>query len=154
MIVCAYRWIFTHLHARGGDFLSRVLDDEYITVAEAAKALKVSQSTIWRWVNSGELPAHRVGQRGVRLKSTELTRLISPARQGVRKGGVRIELQMERERLSRPMTKEEKEGALAALDAVEQLAKEILARHGLERFTPSSAELLNESREERTRQFS
>jgi hypothetical protein len=63
-------------------------------------------------------------------------------------------LEQERERLSRPLSQEEKERALAALDAVEQLGKEILTRHGVERFTPSSTELLHESRDERTRQLS
>jgi excisionase family DNA binding protein len=40
---------------------------EYLTVAEAAELLKVHKSTIWRWIESGSLPAYRVGRRGVRL---------------------------------------------------------------------------------------
>lgn len=134
--------------------MSKILDDEYVTVAEAAQALKVSQSTIWRCIKSGALPAYHVGPRKVRLSGADVSRLITPADQGREKGGAMVELQKERQRLSRPMSKEERERALAALDAVEALGKEILARHGIERFTPSSTDLLDESREERTRQLS
>ncbi len=62
--------------------------------------------------------------------------------------------EQDRARLARPLTKEEQEQALAALEAAEQLQQQILARHGLKRFTPSSTELLDEMRDERTRQLS
>jgi excisionase family DNA binding protein len=127
------------------------LDTEYVTVAEAARELKVSESTIWRWIDQGTLPAYRVGQRRVRLKSTDVARLITPARPSEEKGGGLA--QSERERLARPLTKKEKEQALAALEAAKQLQQQILARHGLKQFTPSSHELLDEARDERTSQM-
>ena len=61
--------------------MSMLLDEESLTVAEAARVLKVSPSTIWRWINQGQLPAHRIGQRRVRLKKAELARLITRARE-------------------------------------------------------------------------
>jgi excisionase family DNA binding protein len=131
--------------------VSPILDDDYVTVAEAARELKVSESTIWRWIDQGQLLAYRVGQRRVRLKSADVARLITPARQSEEKGGARE--QSEHEWLARPLTKQEKQQALAALEAAEQLQQQILARHGLKQFTPSSHELLDEARDERTRQL-
>ncbi len=132
--------------------MTAVLEAEFITVAEAAKALRVSRSTIWRWIDLGRLPAYRVGQRRIRLKSSEVADLITPARalEG-REGAFE---QRKREQLARPLTTQEKEHALAALAAAEQLQQQILARDGVKQFTPSSSELLDELRDERTRQLS
>ena len=80
----------------------------------------------------------------------ELTRLISPARQGQGKGEVLLE--QERERLSRPLSKEERKRALAVLEAAERLENE-LEPLGEEQSRLDSSELLHESREERTRQL-
>lgn len=52
----------------------------YYTVPEAARRLKVSPSTIWRWINSGSLTAYRVGPRKIRIKTVDLQTLIRPAR--------------------------------------------------------------------------
>ncbi|HEY7060088.1 MAG TPA: helix-turn-helix domain-containing protein [Chloroflexota bacterium] len=52
--------------------------DELLTVAEAAKVLKVSTITIHRWLKQGRLTAHRIGPRTIRISSLELTRLLSP----------------------------------------------------------------------------
>jgi excisionase family DNA binding protein len=55
-------------------------EGEYCTVAEAARQLKVSVSTIWRWINAGSLTAYRVGPRRIRIKRKDLKALIRPAR--------------------------------------------------------------------------
>ena len=133
--------------------MSAIFDEQYITVDEAAKALKVSKSTVWRWIDQRQLPAYRVGQRRVRIKSSEVARLITPARQGQEKGGAMVETQQARQRLSHPLTTEEKKRALAALDAAEKLEKQLLAGHGVKQFSPASSDLLNEVRDERTRQL-
>lgn len=49
-----------------------IVDEEYVTVAEAASFLKVSPSTIWRWIDQGVLPAYRIGQRRIRLRRVDL----------------------------------------------------------------------------------
>jgi excisionase family DNA binding protein len=51
---------------------------DLLTVAEAAKALRVSTITIHRWVKQGRLTAYRVGPRAVRISGSELTRLLAP----------------------------------------------------------------------------
>lgn len=54
------------------------VSDDLLNVTDAAKRLQVSQSTIWRWIRSGELPAHRVGPKRVRLRIADLDRIVTP----------------------------------------------------------------------------
>ncbi len=49
--------------------------DEILTVQEVAERLKVSQATVWRWCQSGKLPAFRVGQQW-RICEADLATLI------------------------------------------------------------------------------
>jgi excisionase family DNA binding protein len=130
--------------------MSNVLAAEYVTVREAAQALKVSASTIWRWIDQGTLPAYRVGARKVRIRASDLDRLITPARHSPSNSDA--ELQRMREELSRPLTKEQQEYALAVMDETERLEREL----GIADQGPSevdSVDLLREAREERTRQL-
>ncbi len=127
--------------------MNPVLEEEYLTVAEAASLFKVSQSTIWRWINQGELPAYRVGQRRIRLKTGELARLITPARQGREKG----EPMGQKEQLTLgPLTSKEQKQMQAAIEGAKRLQAELLTRRSGKPF-PSSADIINRVREERTR---
>lgn len=127
-----------------------VVDEGYITVAEAAQLLKVSRSTLWRWIDQGKLPAYRFGERRVLIRQEDLKTLITPARE--QKGGGMTEIEKDRERLSRPLTKEEQKKALAALEAARQFSAELRRRQGGQRFS-DSAEIVREMREERTREL-
>jgi excisionase family DNA binding protein len=49
---------------------------QYFTVSEVAVALRVSNMTVYRLVNAGELPAVKVG-RSVRLCRDEVDRYLS-----------------------------------------------------------------------------
>ena len=118
---------------------------EYLTVAEAAELLKVHKSTIWRWIESGSLPAYRVGRRGVRLKKEDLERSITPV--GQEKGGERTV--QEHERTIRPLTTKEQQQGLRALQEMQRLRAELAAKYGT--VPPESWELLNAARDERTR---
>ena len=60
-------------HDRGGD------TGPYYTVAEAARKLKVSHSTVWRWIDAGKLPAYRVGPKAIRIAERDLDAVIAPA---------------------------------------------------------------------------
>src|SRR3954470_21351879 len=51
---------------------------DLLTVAEAAKALKVSPITVHRWLKQGRLTAYRVGPRAIRISRSELTRILVP----------------------------------------------------------------------------
>lgn len=123
--------------------------DEYLTVAEAAALLKVSKSTVWRWIEKGTLPAYRVGSRGVRLKRAELEQVVTPLT-GERGQG-RSMAQVERLQI-RPLTPQERERGLQALATLQRMRQEILAERGGIRFS-DSATLIREEREKRTQEL-
>jgi excisionase family DNA binding protein len=51
------------------------LSGRFVTVAEVARALRVSNMTVYRLVNSGQLPAVRVG-RGYRIRDEDVRRYL------------------------------------------------------------------------------
>ena len=53
---------------------------EYYTVPEAARLIRVSPATIWRWIEAGKLPAYRVGPKNIRVRKSDLQSMIKPAR--------------------------------------------------------------------------
>jgi excisionase family DNA binding protein len=118
---------------------------EDLTVAEAAALLKVHKSTIWRWIESGSLPAYRVGRRGVRLKKEDLERSITQLGQEKGEG----QTVQEHERTIRPLTTKEQQQGLRALKEMQRLRAALATKYGT--VTPESWELLNASRDERTR---
>lgn len=123
--------------------------DEYLTVAEAATLLKVSKSTVWRWIEKGMLPAYRVGSRGVRLKRAELEQMVTPLTGERGQGGSMAQV----EQLQiRPLTPQERERGLQALAALQRMGQEILAERGGIRFSDSAA-LIREEREKRTQEL-
>lgn len=50
--------------------------DQYVRIGEAAKYLGVSTKTVRNWISSGRVPGYRVGGRIIRIKKSELDRLI------------------------------------------------------------------------------
>lgn len=58
-------------------FLSRArsLDGHFLTVAEVARGLRVSNMTVYRLVTSGQLPAVRVG-RSYRIREDDVRRYL------------------------------------------------------------------------------
>lgn len=52
---------------------------EFYTVSEAARELKVSQATVWRWITSRRLRAYRVGPRRIRIRKQDLGSVVKPA---------------------------------------------------------------------------
>src|SRR3972149_619044 len=116
-----------------------VLDhEEYISVKQAAALLHVSQSTLWRWINQGDLPAQRIGQRRVWLKQADLASLVTPRQR--------------QHAHERPLTKKEREQLLAAVAESRRAQAEMLARRGGKRFTPSYL-LIDEARDMRTQEL-
>ncbi|HIC88501.1 MAG TPA: DNA-binding protein [Anaerolineae bacterium] len=52
---------------------------QWLTVAEAAEYLRVSDSTVRRYVREGLLPAARLpDKRGIRVRRSDLETLLSP----------------------------------------------------------------------------
>lgn len=56
------------------------INSELLTVSDAADYLKVSQMTIWRWCQSGRLPAFKIG-REWRIERSALEDIIRKNRQ-------------------------------------------------------------------------
>lgn len=123
--------------------------DEYLTVAEAAALLKVSKSTVWRWIEAGTLPAYRVGRRGVRLKRAELEQVVTPLAVGQRQGERAAQAGQLQIRL---LTPQERERGLQALEALRRMRQEILDERGGVKFSDSAA-LIREEREKRTQEL-
>ena len=48
------------------------MEDEILTIKEAAKLLRVSQTQIYRLIKEGELPVIKRGKRYTRLQRTDL----------------------------------------------------------------------------------
>jgi excisionase family DNA binding protein len=62
---------------------------EYLTVSEAADLLRVSVSTIRRWIRAGTISAHRAGQRRLLLERADVTsamRTVAPTENGRTRG--------------------------------------------------------------------
>jgi excisionase family DNA binding protein len=118
--------------------------DDLKTTREAAHLLRVSESTVWRWINRGVLPSYRVGPKRVYVRSSDLARIVKPKQ---------IEHKSDLERLSEtmhlvPMSQGEHRG-----DEIEEARKfraELLAKRGGVPFPPAWVDI-NEMRDERSR---
>jgi excisionase family DNA binding protein len=135
---------------QGGTELMRAVDEEFLTVAEAATLLRVAPSTVRRWIREGDVPAHRIGHRRVALRRADLASLITPARPGMESSDKVVDNQKWE---PRRLTPEEQQRALEALDRAQRHAAETTARRGGKLFPPSWI-TINEQRDERTRQLS
>ena len=120
--------------------------EPYLTVVQAAEHLSVHPSTIRRWIDRGRLPAYRLGEKRVGVKPSDLARLVAPRPARPRQGG---HLMQSSQIVIPPLTKEQQRRGLKALAELERLGAAIAARHG--KLTPESWELINQSRDERTR---
>jgi excisionase family DNA binding protein len=118
----------------------RSQESDYYTVAQAAKVLDVSPSTIWRWIKAGKLPAYRVGPRNIRIKKADLPRIITPAR--------RKEVSMEKHPPTfQPPTEEELAGR-------KRLVEQILAKSEERRIAPlTTADLVRQARAQERRSY-
>ncbi|MEX2246941.1 MAG: helix-turn-helix domain-containing protein [Dehalococcoidia bacterium] len=131
--------------------LDRTRASEFCTVAEAAELLGVSVSTIWRWVDSGKVPAFRVGPKAIRIRRQDAEAAVQPIAH-------REEVTMmntvfvDVEAAVRPLTREEKERGFAALTAADKLREEILKRRKGKPLS-DSAIIIREAREERSRRI-
>lgn len=49
--------------------------DEWLTIQEAMKRLKISRATIYRWAKAGRLTIYQLGPRSSRIKRDDIERL-------------------------------------------------------------------------------
>jgi excisionase family DNA binding protein len=107
----------------------------FYTIQEAAKVLRVSEGTVWRWVRDRKLPAYKVGDRAIRIKKEDLPKVLKRT-------------DMEAKMVERTATSD-KEQQLLALKQAGALRAKIERRVG--KPLPSSAEEIRALREERAR---
>ena len=123
--------------------------EELLSVAEAAKALRVSVPTIKRWIKDGRLPAYHLGPRYVRIRRADLTRLLTPLQRGeVTSMNERDLSSIKADLKVKPLTDEQVSQALQAMKQAQELRSQMRARRGGKPLSPSW-EILREVREER-----
>ena len=58
------------------------MDDEFLSVADVARILKISRSTVQRWCHAGKLPAAKIG-KAYRIRRGDLDRWYEEKRERV-----------------------------------------------------------------------
>lgn len=127
----------------------QAIDNDYVTVAEAAALLRVAPSTVRRWIREGDVAAYRLGQRRIGLRRGDLASLITPVRKEQERESDDPEAEFGR---IRRLTPEEQQRGLEAMERMKALSDKILAERGGVPFS-NSWELINEARDERSRQL-
>ena len=119
-----------------------ILDfDDLLSVREAAKLLRVSESTVWRWIDSGRLKAYKLGPKRVCLRRTELGPILRP---------VGPTSSRDISQYLSPMSPGPKESADVVIARARALQEKILARRGGQ-LLPESWIDINEARDERSK---
>ena len=117
--------------------------DDLLTVPEAARLLKMSSSTIWRWIRDDYLTSYRLGGRKVRVRRKDVLDKIVPWEP---RSKARSKESIES--LLTPISDTATDPATAIAVAL-AFQEELLARRG-GRLFPDSADDINEARAERT----
>jgi len=123
-------------------------DAEFLTVHEAAQRLRVSDSTIWRWISKGKLRAIRLAGRTIRIDARDLEAVARPTsdadvRRDYYVNGVRVLWSYKTGRDTPPDV---------AIAHAKELHARILARRGGVPL-PDSVEDIRLMREERSAQI-
>jgi len=120
--------------------------DDFVTVQNGAALLRISQSTVWRWVKTGDVKAYRIGGRRVWLRRSELAELVKPASEGTRKGGTMAQGERVHERR---LTDAERQQMQAAVEGARELQAKLLEARRGKRFRPAHEDI-DEARRERS----
>ena len=67
-------------------------DDEFLTVADIARILKLNQQTVRNWIDQGTLPALHVGRR-VRVRRSDFDELVERGRTAPKRAADRSQAQ-------------------------------------------------------------
>ncbi len=129
---------------------------EWLSLGEARRLLKVGRTTLHRWLKQGRLQAYRVGPKAVRIRRADLERLLTPVNNsGGEVASVKelasVPIHTSPETI-RPLTDEQQQQALAALQAAQEFRASLLAKRGGKPFDDSWP-LIRAAREERSEQL-
>jgi excisionase family DNA binding protein len=125
-----------------------VFDEEFISVPEAAKLMRLHPSRLKRLIRVGELATQRIGRRRLAVRRADLRALAGRLRARPTNHWSRgISDEIPRTRL----TPGERQRALGALERAHRNATALLGQPGSYRG-PQSWELLAEARQERDEQ--
>jgi DNA binding domain, excisionase family len=122
--------------------------EDFYTIAEAAALLKVSPSTVWRWIDQGKLSAYRVGDKKIRIEMREVASIVRPFGESARRGGA-MNKEAEGSAWISPTKSDQREDQLKVIESARRLQVKILARRK-GRLLPESAVDIAAAREERT----
>ena len=53
-----------------------VVQNEWLTIAEACAYLRVTRATLYRWARAGKLSLYKLGARATRVKRPDLDRML------------------------------------------------------------------------------
>jgi excisionase family DNA binding protein len=120
---------------------------EYYTVAQAAEALGVSVSTIWRWIKAQRLPALRLGPKSIRVRRQDVEAELRHVATASRFHVIRTD-----PRDIRPLTAEEANAARAVFARMDA-NREAIFRRRKGRLLPDSTALIRSEREKRSRRI-
>lgn len=128
---------------------------ELLTVQETAKLLKVTPTTVRRYIMAGHLPAVKVGRR-VRVRREAIDDLLAPVvprrvggRIPLEKGGPMVTTE---HFIPRHLTDAERRQVADAIELSRRFQAKLLAKYGEQPAEPGW-ELLDEAREQRTREL-
>lgn len=115
----------------------RDLWPDLLTVDQAAQVLRISVTTLWRRIRSGEVPAYRLGGRRVWVRQSEIERLVQPARTPTK--GRRMATTART--IERPLTSSEQERWFSAIDAARAFQSDWLDQRGGQLFRPAEDDI-------------
>lgn len=126
---------------------------EWLSIREATRQLKVGRTTLYRWLKEGRLRAYRIGPKAVRIRRADLERVVTP----LPHAGEEVSRMKEQESAPtpvqlqtaiRPLTAEEIQRGLAALQRSQEITARMRAERGGQPFDESWP-LIRAAREER-----
>ncbi len=126
------------------------IDTDLLTISETAKLLKISTVTVHRWIKQGRLPVYHAGPRKVRIRRRDLATVLTPTF-GEEVSSMKV-MPISTTLTVRPMTEEEAQRGLEALERDRASRAQMLAEHGGKPLS-STAPLIRKAREERSKQL-
>jgi excisionase family DNA binding protein len=147
-VLVTYEHVWTIIRCGARFWAIQVIDEQMLTVAEAAEMLRVSPSTVRRWIREGEIRAYRIGRRRIGLRPSDLSSVVTPANTNdpvqVPNGAVPFVVP--------ELTPEERDRGRAAVQRIVERHRAYKASGRSDQITPSWV-LINEARDERSEQL-